>query len=70
VSDKRECGMVISDWPTAVRRAREVALQDAIDAIRAACKVCDGEGTHSDMDGPCGFCGPAIAAVKALMGPK
>jgi hypothetical protein len=42
------------------------ALQDAIDAIRAACKVCDGEGTHSDMDGPCGFCGPAIAAVKGL----
>jgi hypothetical protein len=65
--------MVISDWPTAVRRAREIALQDAIDAIRAACGGCDGTGSLSetgDTDDTCFDCGRPIAAVKALMGEK
>jgi hypothetical protein len=43
------------------------ALQDAIDAIRAACGTCDGDGIDPS-GGNCTSCGLPIAAVKALMG--
>jgi hypothetical protein len=51
------------------KRRNAQALQDAIDAIRAACSWCKGTGVWMPAYYPgCKACERPIAAVKALMG--